>query len=520
MHYTPQQLQHLLEANRILSSTLNLSELLRQILRLATDVVDAETSSLLLYDEAKDELWFDLALGEQETQLKQIRLKMGEGIAGAAAHTRATQIVNDVQTDRRWAKTVDGRTQFQTRSVLAVPLLYQGQLRGVVEAINKRGGGFTADDAELLEAFAAQAALSIENARTFERLQEEKEKIQAIFSQMSDGAVAVDRMGAKLLANEAAARFLGADAAARTTFPEMMAGFALQPPAPELLAGTAAAVPFTATRSTGKKLCFGGTASRIVDAAGGVIGFMFVFRDITDELKEKAVTRNFLSLISHKLKTPLVAITGYGPMLLEGGNLDDFQKKAITSMHRQGLHLAGLVDKLLGFTLIDGDSIELTLLHEKWQTVVEKAVAALQTYIREKGAAVTVAASVQALPPVRMDREKIGTAVVNLIENAIKFNPGRPTVEIRGRSGDGYIGIEVADNGPGIPPEEREKIFRKFYQIEESFTGQVEGAGLGLALVKRVAEAHGGFAGVESELGRGSRFILMLPGEGYHENVS
>jgi signal transduction histidine kinase len=189
-------------------------------------------------------------------------------------------------------------------------------------------------------------------------------------------------------------------------------------------------------------------------------------------------------------------------------------------MHRQGLHLAGLVDKLLGFTLIDGDSIELTLLHEKWQTVVEKAVAALQTYIREKGAAVTVAASVQALPPVRMDREKIGTAVVNLIENAIKFNPGRPTVEIRGRSGDRYIGIEVADNGPGIPPEEREKIFRKFYQIEESFTGQVEGAGLGLALVKRVAEAHGGFAGVESELGRGSRFILMLPGEGYHENVS
>jgi len=515
MPYSSEKLKHLLEANRILSSTLNLPELLRQVLRLATDVVDAETSSLLLYDREKNDLRFDLALGEKEPQLKQIRLKMGEGIAGAAAQERTAQIVNNVESDVRWAKAVDTKTQFQTRSVLAVPLLCRGELLGVVEAINKRSGDFTREDADLFEAFAGQAAISLENARVFECLQEEKDKIQAVFSQMSDGAIFVDRDGNKLLANRSASRLLGSENVKQEKMQDVLAGFQVQPPLADILSGKKVAVPFEFTRSASKTFCLVGTVTPIIDAASNTIGFIFIFRDATEEKKESILKRNFLALISHKLRTPLVAITGYGPLLLADDRLSDYHKKAVDSIHRQGKYLLGLVEKLLFFTLVEGDGIDLMAAPASFAVAVDQAVTLMHSFVEDRGAVVTISPSVGTLPSMVMDMEKIVVVVVNLIENAIKFNPGPvKNVEIRGRRDRGYAGIEVIDNGPGIPPEEREKIFLRFYQIEESFTGQVEGTGLGLALVKRVVDAHGGSVHVESTMGRGSTFVLMLPWKG------
>jgi GAF domain-containing protein len=108
MNPSPQKFQHLLKANQILSSTLNLSELLRQVMRLATEMVDAETASLLLYDEKNDELFFDLALTDKESQLKRIRLKSGEGIAGWVAREKKSLIVNDAANDPRWTSRAPG----------------------------------------------------------------------------------------------------------------------------------------------------------------------------------------------------------------------------------------------------------------------------------------------------------------------------------------------------------------------------------------------------------------------------
>jgi len=209
MNFTSEKVRLILEANRAISSTLDTPELLRRVMKLATEVVEAETSSILLYDKNSDELYFDLAIGEQETGLKQIRLKSGEGIAGWVAKNRQTQVVNEAASDPRWAKRTDAKINFTTRSIIAVPLIYKQNLFGVVEAINKKSGKFTDEDAEILEAFAAQAAVSIENARIFASLEQEKEKIEAVFSQMSDGAVFADENGNKLLANAAASALLG-----------------------------------------------------------------------------------------------------------------------------------------------------------------------------------------------------------------------------------------------------------------------------------------------------------------------
>lgn len=512
MDSTSSKFHHLLEANRILSSTLKLSDLLRRVMGLATEVVAAETSSLLLYDESTHELYFSLALGEQESQLKQIRLAIGEGIAGSAAREQKALIVNDAPRDTRWASNADNRTRFQTRSVLAVPLIYRGQLLGVLEAINKKNGDFTPEDAQLLEMFAAQAAVSLENARMFERLEEEKEKIQALFTQMSDGALFIDARGKKLFANHSAEKLLGSEHLAQGSLQDILAGFEATPPVNALLSGNDACTVFSFSRQGDKPLFLEGVASRIFRIEGGVLGFLFVFRDATEERKESMVKKNFLSLMSHKLKTPLVAITGYGPLLLEDDTLSDFHKKAIASIHRQGMHLAGLVDKLLFFSMLESEHMGLAREQVGLGTIAADAITALKAYCEEKQATVTVDLGVARLPPLLVDRGKMEAALRNLIENAIKFNPhDNRRVEITGSCASGSVVLNVADNGPGIPPEERERVFQKFYQIEKDFTGQVEGTGLGLSLVKRIVEAHGGSVRLQSVVGQGSTFSIMLP---------
>src|ERR1700722_1253175 len=161
-----QRLELLLEVARLLSSKLELSELLTTVLELASKVVDAETASLLLLDEATQELYFDVALGLGEEASK-VRLKLGQGVAGAVAQSRKPETINDVRADPRWSPKMDEQTGFVTRSILAAPILLKGRLLGVIEAINRRGGPFEAGDTEAFEAFASQAGVAIDNARLF-----------------------------------------------------------------------------------------------------------------------------------------------------------------------------------------------------------------------------------------------------------------------------------------------------------------------------------------------------------------
>src|ERR1700758_5280938 len=161
-----QRLELLLEVARLLSSKLELSELLTTVLELSSRVVDAETASLLLLDEAAQELYFDVALGLGEGASK-VRLKLGQGVAGSVAQNRKPETINDVRQDPRWSPQMDAQSGFVTRSILAVPILRKGRLIGVIEAINKRGGPFVEDDVAAFEAFASQAGVAIENARLF-----------------------------------------------------------------------------------------------------------------------------------------------------------------------------------------------------------------------------------------------------------------------------------------------------------------------------------------------------------------
>ena len=184
---------------------------------------------------------------------------------------------------------------------------------------------------------------------------------------------------------------------------------------------------------------------------------------------------------------------------------------ALRTVLQQGQKLTGLVEKLLNYTVLeDLQATELSKIDFKVQEVLDQSVEALKNVLAEKKAETSVACS----PDIRAvgDPGLIRDVFKNLIENAVKFCANEsPKVEIEALEEDGIVVIHFRDNGPGIPPEEIDRVFRKFYQIDVSFTGQIEGWGLGLPFAAVVLEKLGGGLRCESRVGEGCDFIVTLP---------
>lgn len=194
------------------------------------------------------------------------------------------------------------------------------------------------------------------------------------------------------------------------------------------------------------------------------------------------------------------------------GGLAPEQKEAAKAMLKEAYRLNALFDRLLtfvmaggGMTVIEGASTDLA-------AYLDKFIERLPVSYPDKKVEV-IRRCPEVLPPVKMDEKMLNLIFSNLADNSIKFND-KETVKISisvSLIEKGFIAITFSDNGIGIPSEEYERIFEKFYQIEKSFTGQVEGVGLGLSLVKKLAETSGGSIKVESKLGEGTNFIFTLP---------
>lgn len=166
-------LESLIDASLVFSSTLDIDALLNIILQKAEELMEAEASSVFRIDEEKNELYFITARGEKGKEVKEIRIPMGKGIVGWVAQHKKPLLVPDVTKDPRWFSGVDKKTKFVTRSILAVPLLVKGKIIGVAEVLNKKGNKkFTKEDLEVYQALANQMAIAIENASLYKELDE------------------------------------------------------------------------------------------------------------------------------------------------------------------------------------------------------------------------------------------------------------------------------------------------------------------------------------------------------------
>lgn len=513
-----ESLEMLVMVSRLLSSKLDISELLTTIMRLASRVVGAERASLYLLDEKAQELYFDVALGLPE-DVQKMRFKLGEGVAGTCAKEGRSIIINDVASDPRHSKKADSRSGYVTRSLLTCPMIIKGKAIGVVQAINKLDGEFTETDKNNFEAFASQAAIAIENSRLFSSVKEEKRKMEIVFKRIKEGAILTDVNGEILLINSSAKVYLEHEKYKFTNIKAAFPDFEMKPAMDQFLTCEDMACRFELYREKPKKFFLDGSAIKLFaedkDGAAHVEGRLWILSDVTAQRLEERMARNFLSLISHKFKTPLASINGYAQILKEEAaskEMPELVEKASETIYGQGQKLNGLVEGLLDFVTID--SLDAPSL-EKIEFDAAEFLGEIAEDMRGRlktAEGLNIKIVTQEAVKVKADRKLLATAVRALVENAAKFNPAKDKLVIlSAQARDGHALISVGDNGPGIPGEELENIFHKFYQVEASFTGQVEGWGLGLALVKKVAEAHGGKVFAKSQLQKGSAFTLALP---------
>ncbi len=227
-----------------------------------------------------------------------------------------------------------------------------------------------------------------------------------------------------------------------------------------------------------------------------------------DEMKS-----NLLANVSHELHTPLVSIKGYTEMILKRrlGPLTPEQERGLSVALKNIDRLVEMIDNLLSFSRMEKGETQLHLEDIPLWQVVDEAVEMVGERIKKKNIAVTTEYETDDLM-MRGDRTKIGQVLTNLLTNAVKFNKEGGGITIRARKGPrGFLEMEVADTGIGIPAEEQGKIFERFYQVDGSSRRKYEGTGIGLSIVRDILRLHGGSIRVSSEPGQGSVFIFTLP---------
>jgi signal transduction histidine kinase len=222
---------------------------------------------------------------------------------------------------------------------------------------------------------------------------------------------------------------------------------------------------------------------------------------------------DFVSNVSHELRTPLTAIKGAVDLVLRevAGPLTEKQTHYLTRVRSNTQHLAGLINDLLDLSKIESGKIEVKTGLVSLGGLTHEVVETLRPVAAEKVIALELTISEQSIL-VRADRDKINQILMNLIGNAIKFTPAQGRIAVSALiNGNGEALVSVSDTGQGVPPDEKEKIFDKFYQIAEMGGAKPKGTGLGLAISKALVELHGGKIWVEPEPNGGSTFYFTLP---------
>jgi PAS domain S-box-containing protein len=226
-----------------------------------------------------------------------------------------------------------------------------------------------------------------------------------------------------------------------------------------------------------------------------------------------ALKSQFLANMSHEFRTPLNAILGYTSMLLKGvsGELNSHQRRNLERIDSNSQHLLSIINDILDISRIEAGKMPLTMAEFPIPDLIGEVLAEVEPLIARTRLAVTTRVE-DALPPLRSDRQKVKQIVINLLTNALKFTPqGWVTLTAARDPGADRIAIAVADSGIGISPKDQDVIFEDFRQADDSPTRQYTGAGLGLAICRRLATMLGGDLTVHSALGEGSTFTLALP---------
>ncbi len=394
-----------------------------------------------------------------------------------------------------------------------------GQMRAIKTGAERIAGGDFSSTLEVpsTQEFAVVAEslnrMAVDLNETIGTITRERNERQAVLSSMVEGVLAVDRDERVIAANEALANLLGITAgeAEGRTIQEVVRNTELQRFVSTALASQAPVEGEITLRAGHEERTLQANGTLLRGAHGGIRGAVVVLNDITRLKRLEAVRRDFVANVSHELKTPVTSIKGFAETLRDGA-LEDPAAAArfVRIIAGQADRLNAIIADLLALSSIElADERGVPLSEASINDVLQVAVEVCEPKAAAKGITLRLTLHEELLT--NMNPPLLEQAVVNLIDNAVKYSPGGSSVEVMAQIKGAEVVISVTDEGPGVPREHLPRLFERFYRIDKARSRDLGGTGLGLAIVKHIAQAHGGRAGVTSTLGSGSTFFIALP---------
>jgi two-component system NtrC family sensor kinase len=486
------ELDTLFQTSKRITSLLDLEPVLDQIVKSAVLLTGADQGTLMLVDPATGGLYLYAS-----TDAITPRQPVSDRLAQQVVETRKALIFagDDL---------LKIKTHHLARDVVYLPLLLQDEVLGVLGVTSyQTSGKIEQHRVQLLGVLADFAAIALDNARLYTATQHERDTLDTILRDAEDIILAVDADNRLIFCNPAAsAAFgLGTDTACGQPIGDVVEH-------PELLDLFDQAGKHKSSRS-GEITLDGG--SRTLNAHLTVIervGKVAVMQDITHLKELDRIKSEFVTTVSHDLRSPLTAILAYVELITRSGPLNEQQQEYVRQIHVSVRSITGLISDLLELGKIEAgfdQSRELTRL----EPIIQQAIDGQRPQLQKKAIDLRVSVA-EHLPPLLGNPLRIRQMVNNLLENAIKYTPEHGKVRVSLEADAEFLVLRVFDTGIGIPKQDQPYIFDKFYRTEQAIS-DFAGTGLGLSIVKGIVDQHSGRIWVESQVGKGSVFTVMLP---------
>jgi PAS domain S-box-containing protein len=512
--YRVRQREYLLQISRALTAQLNLDELLQIVLEAATEILSGQAGLIALRDSAGG-----------------FHIRASYGLPRAVVPhfgPLLADVPDDVDQSRfhipglaeRLGR-VAAELGLRLQQVVALPMSIKHELIGVLYVFRAYGTRFTVNDRQVLASFADQAAIAVYNAQLYERISQEKRRLDAILEYSADGVMILDSAHRIVVFNHALtqlSRWAAAEALGRH-HDEVIRWARLETDL-DLARAVAGGWPLPSARPIyvegdlrrrgGGTISIGVTYAPLFDREGRLVNIIADVRDVTRFREAEEIKSVFISVISHELKTPVALIKGYADTLRRKDACWDAEimQESLTVIVEEADRLNQLIDNLLDASRLQAGALPLEMDEVALDALAERVARLFRTQTRVHEIVVRFPPD---FPSVVGDLIRLEQVLNNLVSNAIRYSPNGGTIEISGRGLPDEVIVTVSDTGVGISYEELPRVFERFFRGARERHQGTPGAGLGLYLSKAIVEAHGGRIWAESEPGEGTTFSFAIP---------
>ena len=515
------QRDFLLEISRAITAQLDLGEVLRRVLRASVAMLAGRVGIVALGDEQDGAYLVRAYSGIDADVVPELNRKLQELMNPAADEGFSREFLNAKLRDM--ANAIDS----QLGQSIAMPLVFAQNPLGLLIVFRSYQTAITPEDLNTLQSFADQAAIAVNNAQLYGHINQERQRLEAIVNNSGDGVFILNPDLTFQQANIAFERMTGwktdevIGLAKREVilweqldYPDLEKALDSGWPRQKEDGGSAVTlyVEGDLIRRDGMTTSMGITYAPLLKEDGRLESIIANVRDITNFRKAQEMQSVFISTIHHELRTPLAIIKGYASTL--GREDVEWDSSVIRDnlaiIEDEADRLTDLVEDLLTASKIQASrELRLNVADTDLQQLAARAVERLEAQSKHS----FHLSFPPNFPVIQGDEARLRQVFDNLITNAIKYSPADTSITVGGRFAVSSVTIFVRDEGAGIPQDQIDKIFDRFYRIDDSLTRRAHGAGLGLYLVQAIVEAHGGDISVKSQLGGGSTFYFTIPRE-------